>query len=128
MVEFTYGWTEVAGGATTLHQFTVTEEQARGEGELAAYKALAQRAVEAQPRTMMPWDGASMVLADGTILSLAATGEVYLDGRRLGTARVAKLVQVGKSTYGRGATDGKWWRWSGTGWFEVPDFDARLLA
>jgi hypothetical protein len=78
--------------------------------------------------TLAPGATGLLVMPDASVLSIGATGEVYRDGRRLGTAMVAKLVQVGASIYGRGFTDGKWWRWNGTAWVETPDVDSRLLV
>jgi hypothetical protein len=76
---------------------------------------------------LLPGSPNLATMPDQSVLSLGGMGEVYLDGRRLGAARVAKLVRVGVSIYGRGATDGQWYRWTGTGWVVQAQVDTNLL-
>lgn len=76
---------------------------------------------------LLPGSSNLVTMPDQSVLSLGAAGEVYLDGRRLGSARVAKLVRVGVSIYGVGATNNQWYRWTGTGWVVQADIDTNLL-
>lgn len=78
---------------------------------------------------VLPGDGKLAKMPDESVLSVGPDGAVYLDGLRLGTAMVAKLVQAGKSIYGLGKSVPTWWRWTGTTWASVPagTFDANIL-
>jgi hypothetical protein len=67
------------------------------------------------------------VMPDESVLTVGVGGEVYLDGVRLGTARVTKLVKFGRSVFGLGKTDGLWWQWTGTTWINVTQLDGSIL-
>lgn len=59
----------------------------------------------------------SASMPDGTVWMVAPDGSVWVDARRTaGNVKVAMLTLIGRSVYGKGLTDGKWWRWSGMGW------------
>lgn len=122
----------------TEHEIVVgdAEEQAElnremaKEGREAAAMAAAIRNIYFAPRgvlELLPGSPDLVTMPDESVLSVGAGGEVYLDGRRLGAARVAKLIQLGTSVYGRGATDGKLYRWTGTGWVVITDYDTALI-
>ena len=126
-MSFEYGWDESIDGVVTSRRLFVSEALANGEGALKGYIDRVRRQIAANPQILLPGAAEFLVAQDGTLLSVLSNGNVYLDGRRLGTARVACLVQLGKSTYGKGATDGLWWRWTGSTWVQAPDIDPRLL-
>jgi hypothetical protein len=135
----TTGEGETATSVVTTHRIDVDDaneqielnREASGNGQMANSIAAALVNIYHAPRgarSILPGEaGRLLTLPDESVLSVGAEGQVYLDGRRLGTAMVAKLTQVGKSIYGRGKTDGKWWRWTGSAWTEAADVDAGLL-
>jgi len=55
----------------------------------------------------------------GAVFSLGIAGQVYKDGVRMPGLAASKFVLCGLSLYAHGRTDGKWWKWVGTGWGAV---------
>lgn len=143
-MSYTQRWTEVVTpegqpASRTLHEVIVDDaaEQAELQREMAkeareaAATAAALKNIYFAPRgavSLLPGASGLLTMPDESVLSVGALGEVYLDGRRLGAARVSKLIQLGTSIYGKGATDGKLYRWTGTGWVVITDFDTALLG
>jgi hypothetical protein len=129
-------WNEIVNGATTNHTIIIDDP---GVAQFDAVNArIAERFAAANgamltqqlmavgiPQYVPP--AAYAVMPDDSVLTVGPGGEVYKDAVRLGSAKVSKLVQIGTSVYGAGKTDGKWYRWTGTGWVVVTDFDASIL-
>ena len=69
---------------------------------------------QATPRFVLP--GNFIAANDGAVLKLDAEGKVYRNGQRLGNNAASQAMVYGTAMYMHGATDGKWWEWTGTAW------------
>jgi hypothetical protein len=139
---YTRRWQEtvtVGTGApvVTQHEEVLDDETEQGDLQRAAAEearfavTLANAQRNFPPRaavTLKPGEAGVCTMPDGSLISVGAEGQVYVDGRRIGTNKVAKVVSFGLSVYALGATDGKWWRWTGSGWTAVAEVDARHLS
>ncbi len=67
-------------------------------------------------------------MPDGSILTVGAGGEVYLDAKRMPGIFARQVVQFGRSVYAQGKTNPVWWVWDGALWNRVLDFDATVLT
>lgn len=142
------GWTEAVDGQSHTHEVSFSDAQFVAEqadrkadqdtyfarmGETMRENMAAGLTYAAPPRVVLPGSSGSGAqdsfarMPDESILTVGKNGEVYLDAVRLGAARVSKLVQFGRSVFGHGATDGKWYRWTGLVWSVLDDFDASIL-
>ncbi len=70
---------------------------------------------------------ASYAMPDGTVWTVDPDGGVWVDARKLGTVHVSMLTLTGKTVYGKGLTDGKWYRWTGAAWADASDAYVLLL-
>lgn len=137
-------WTEERTGAdgvvTTVKIKTIaSDEQIAQEDAIDAAKreALVEANASALwekslPRTMIlrPGEDGLIPLPDDSVLSIGVEGEVFKDGRRLGTGFAAALVGLGKSIYLVDAdiTTTVIKRWTGTTWSVVKEqLDPRVF-
>jgi len=71
-------------------------------------------AEQAAPRYVNP--GGFAADNEGAVLSLDASGKVFRNGVRLGAAIGSRALVYGNGLFVHGASDGKWWEWTGSAW------------
>ena len=131
-MSFSYAYTETVDGVAHPHSIVyddVSDAAMMGKKQAVATMeavALASALSGPIPPSYVPPDRFA-TMPDGSILTVGTDGSVYLDGGRLGAAKVSKLVRFGKSVYGLGLTSPLWWQWTGSTWVQVTTFDSSIL-
>lgn len=124
--------TQVYDDATLAQMAADDVADAKVKADALAASLVLANALPVPPQVIYPGAPDLALMPDESVISVGPAGEVYRDGARLsnanGTAsRVAKVVRVGTSVYGKGASNGLWYRWTGSAWALVTDVDPNIL-